>query len=81
MATRDGIPWRIPPECFCRVSFLDFMESGQHDELGHGCRAPYDAVFTADSISRAMHYEFPGNLLQGNLYYGLLFELAIDQHS
>eukprot|EP00974_Lingulodinium_polyedra_P130707 11214878-Lingulodinium_polyedra.AAC.1 len=28
-----------------------------------------------------MHYAFPGNFLQDNLYYGLLFELAIDLRS
>eukprot|EP00974_Lingulodinium_polyedra_P067533 6539356-Lingulodinium_polyedra.AAC.1 len=54
------------------------MESSQHDGLGHDCRAAYDAVCAADSIDHTMQYAFPGNFLQGNLYYGLMFELEID---
>eukprot|EP00974_Lingulodinium_polyedra_P117368 11162979-Lingulodinium_polyedra.AAC.1 len=28
-----------------------------------------------------MHYALPGNFLQDKLYYGLLFELVIDERS
>ena len=67
------------PECFCRMSYCGLQESSQHNGLGHDCRTKFDAAFTADAMEHAMHYAWPANFLQDNLYYGLLFELEIDK--
>ena len=67
------------PECFSRVSYCGLQESSQHNDLGHDCRTRFDALFTADTLQHAMRYAWPGNFLQDNLYYGLLFELVIDK--
>ena len=67
------------PECFCRTSYFGLQDSSQRNGLGHDCRTTFDALFTAESMEHAMHYAWPANFLQDNLYYGLLFELVIDK--
>ena len=38
-------------------------------------------VFAADSISHAASYAWPSNFLKDNLYYGIMFQLEVEQEA
>ena len=67
-------------ECFARIAWTTrFISSDNNTGLGHECRTPFPAVFTAATIDHAINYAWPSNFLLDNLYYGIIFELAIDE--
>ena len=67
-------------ECLARIAWTTrFVSSDDLSGLGHECRTKFPAVFTAATIDHAICYAWPSNFLQDNLYYGILFELAIDE--
>jgi hypothetical protein len=66
-------------EGVARISWTEQFKASDHADLGHECRTSFPAVFSANTIEHAIRYAWPSNFLQDNLYYGVLFQLAIDE--
>ena len=67
------------PECLARIMHTRQLHpSDESAGLGMESHVHFPAVYTADTMDHAVHYSWPSNFLQDNLYYGVMLELEAD---